>query len=162
MRIRLEPMTKALARRFYQEFELDMDLFADPGKYRPYIYDQQQCDATVERYRKLGRTHKAIMLDDKPIGELVLKNVDHAQQHCTLGITLIHDVYKNKGYGTHAEILALKFAFEELHMETVFADSLIRNTRSRHVLTKVGFTEIGRDATFVYYRCDRTSWKLSE
>jgi RimJ/RimL family protein N-acetyltransferase len=41
-----------------------------------------------------------------------------------------NDSAKNKGYGTKAEQLALKYAFEELQLESVNAEALIRNTRS--------------------------------
>ena len=100
----------------------------------------------------------AVMLGDEPIGEVVLKNIDRKERHCTLGISMRSDAYKNQGHGTRAEQLALQYAFDELGMTTVFADSLIGNTRSRHVLEKVGFREISRDETFVYYRCDKSSW----
>ena len=50
------------------------------------------------------------------------------------------------------------YAFDEMKMDTVFADSVLKNTRSQHVLQKVGFSETHRDEHFVYYRCDRESW----
>ena len=55
-------------------------------------------------------------------------------------------------------ILMLKYAFNELGMKTVFADAIIKNTRSQHVLKKVGFLETHKDDTFIYYRCDRDNW----
>ena len=157
MNICLKTMTKELARQYFRQFELDPALFADPAQYAPYVYSQDKADAVVERYRKLGRVYFAVMLRDEPIGEVVLKNIDRKERHCTLGISMRSDAYKNQGYGTSAEQLALQYAFDELGMTTVFADSLIGNTRSRHVLEKVGFREISRDETFVYYRCDKSS-----
>lgn len=155
MSIYLTEMTKELARQYYQNFVLDPDLFADKNKYKPYIYSDAESDETVERYRKMGRIFLAVMLEGKPIGEVILKYIDWEQKHCTLGISMQSDTYKNKGYGTEAERQTLKFAFSELGMETVFADSLMGNKRSQHVLEKVGFQKIQQDDTFVYYRCDR-------
>ena len=96
----------------------------------------------------------AVMLGRKPIGEIVLKNIDVEQKTCELGITMINDTYKNRGYGTAAEKLILKYAFKEMGMQTVFADALIGNTRSQHVLEKVGFVRISEDEHFIYYRFD--------
>lgn len=160
--IRLLGMTKDLARRYFSHFEMDPMLFADDSRFRPYVYSQEESDARVERYAKLGRVYLAAMLNEDPIGEVVLKNIDPVQKHCTLGIGLVSDSYKNKGYGTKAEILALEYAFDQMGMETVFADSIHRNKRSQHVLEKVGFREIKRDDTFVYYRCDKDSWNRPE
>ena len=160
MNIRLRNMTMDLARKYFSNFEMDPMLFTDDSQFRPYVYSQEESDARVERYAQLGRVYLAVMLNEDPIGEVVLKNIVPEQKHCTLGISLVSDFYKNRGYGTKAEILALEYAFDQMGMETVFADSIHRNTRSQHVLEKVGFRKIAQDDTFVYYRCDRNAWTL--
>lgn len=160
MNIRLCKMTKELAREYFQHFEMDPDLFTDMSKFRQYEYTPEKSDATVERYQQLGRIYLAIMLDEEPIGEVVLKHLDPENKHCTMGIHLVSDAYKNKGYGTQAEILTLEYAFHELGMETVFADAIHKNIRSQHVMKKVGFTETHRDSSFIYYRCDKYDWDV--
>ena len=97
----------------------------------------------------------AIALDGRIIGECKLKDMDLEKHTCRMGIHLLNDSVKEKGYGTRAEQLMLRHAFENLDMETVFADAVLGNMRSRHVLQKVGFYETGQDDTFAYYRCDR-------
>ena len=89
----------------------------------------------------MGRVYLAVMLGDEPIGEVILKNINWEQKYCTMGISLRSDEFKNQGYGTATEILALLHAFNQMDMETVFADSILKNTRSRHVLENVGFSE---------------------
>ena len=84
------------------------------------------------------------MLDGNPIGEVILKHID----------------VKNKGYGTQAEILSLRYAFEEMHLDIVYADVFRKNKQSQHVLTKVGFTETHRDDTFIYYQCKIAAWSM--
>lgn len=153
--IYLKPMTKALARRYHQNFVMDPDLFLDPSQFRPFVYSEEYSDRKVERYAQLGRVFMAVMLGDEPIGELVLKNVDTEKQCATLGISMVNDFYKNRGYGTRAEQLALDYAFDQMQLTTVYADALVTNLRSQHVLQKVGFRKIGADSSFVYYRCDR-------
>lgn len=48
-----------------------------------------------------------------------------------------------------------KTAFDELGMAAVNADTIRKNTRSQHVLEKVGFRFVGEDETFKYYRIER-------
>ena len=72
-----------------------------------------------------------------------------------MGIHLQNDAVKGKGYGTQAERLILQYAFEDLGMVAVNADAALKNTRSQHVLEKVGFKFIKEDGDFKYYRIDR-------
>ena len=51
--------------------------------------------------------------------------------------------------------LAVDYVFNELDIPTLFADTIQTNTRSRHVLEKIGFTLIREDENFKYYRIDR-------
>ena len=155
----LVAMTKELARQYYSEFVMDPDLFPDPKDFKPYVYSPEHSDARVDQYAALGRIFLAVMLDDKPIGEVVLKKIDQIRKCCTIGISLVNDRYKNQGFGTLAEKLTLQYAFAQMSMETVLADALITNLRSQHVLEKAGFQETHRDREFVYYRCDRSTWK---
>ena len=158
MNIRLQPMTKKLARMYFQRYIADPALFAPNQEFRPYIYNEENVNNRIDRYRALGNVYFAVMLNEEPIGDIVLKRIDRKEKHCTLGISLRSDDVKNQGYGTQTEILALRYAFDNLDMDTVFADTLIRNTRSQHVLKKVGFKETHQDDTFIYYRCDRSTW----
>ncbi len=66
-----------------------------------------------------------------------------------------NDAVKGKGYGTQAERLAVKIAFDELGMAAVNADTVMKNTRSQHVLEKAGFHLVGEDGAFKYYRIER-------
>jgi len=49
--------------------------------------------------------------------------------------------YWNEGYATAAVRRTLRFAFEKLGLESVFARPLQENTPSRRVLEKIGFEE---------------------
>ena len=156
--IRLCEMSRFLNRTYFRKFVYDPDVFEDMSKFRPYRYNRSCCDAYWQRQRDLDRVHLAVMRGFVPIGEVILKNIDRDQQCCTLGIHLRNDSVKNKGYGTAAEILALDYAFEKLQCEAVYADSIRKNSRSQHVLEKVGFRKINQDERFVYYKCEKALW----
>jgi RimJ/RimL family protein N-acetyltransferase len=97
----------------------------------------------------------AIMLEDKPIGEVQLKQIDFDNKECELSIHMQNDDAKGKGYGTEAECLAIQYAFEELGLETVNADTIVKNVRSQHILEKLGFKLIKEAGYFRYYQLRR-------
>ena len=115
------------------EFLLDFDTFYLKGK--PYEVLS-------------SRVHKTCVLAK-------LKGIDTKKRECGMGIHLRDDSVKEKGYGTQAERLILQYAFEELGMIAVNADAVLKNTRSQHVLEKVGFQYVREDDVFKYYRCEK-------
>lgn len=155
-------MTKSLLRQFFQGFTNDPDLFLDRNRFSTYTYCEAAVDARWERQRSLERIHLAVMLNQEPIGEIILKDIDVEKRHCTLSIHMKNDSVKNRGFGTQAEILALKYAFGTLGIETVFADAIHKNKRSQHVLEKVGFQKIRMNDEYVYYMCEKRTWGESD
>ncbi len=151
-------MTKELHHRFFQGFENDPDIYSDMNRYSEYTYCEEDADNRWERQQKPGRVHLAVMLEQDPIGEVILKEIDEKNRNCTLSIHLKNDSVKNRGFGTLAEKLTLRFAFESLSMETVYADAIQKNKRSQHVLEKAGFQKTHSDKEFIYYRCDKDNW----
>lgn len=152
----LKTMTRELCHALYRHWTNDASIYMDMDLFRPYVYEE----AAVNRYfdakgSDTSRRLFAIMLWDRVIGELQLKRIDYDKKECTLSIHMQNDAVKGKGYGTQAECLAVKFAFDELEMTAVNADTIIKNTRSQYVLEKVGFRQIGEDEAFRYYRITR-------
>jgi RimJ/RimL family protein N-acetyltransferase len=94
------------------------------------------------------------MCEENVVGEIIIKNIEE-HKRATMSISLKSPKYKNQGIGTAAERLAVEYVFCELDIPTLFADTLLTNTRSQHVLEKVGFTFVREDAQFRYYRIDR-------
>lgn len=158
MNICLSNMTNPLMHSFFRGFTNDPDVFEDEARFREFQYSPERADQYWCRQRERNRVHLAVMLENEPIGEVILKHIDPERKSCTLSIHMKNDSVKNCGYGTQAEILALRYAFCDLDMKTVFADALIKNTRSRHVLIKVGFREISQNEAYCYYRCDKATW----
>lgn len=158
MSITLYKMTKELAREYHRGFQYDPDIFMDMGQFSTYVYSEQTSDAQYERQIRLGREYLAVMLDDAVIGEIIFKEMDRTNHHCTLSIHLQNDSVKNQGFGTQAEQLALAYAFDILGMEIVYADAVVKNKRSQHVLEKVGFEFMHSEGIFRYYKCYKDTW----
>ncbi len=153
--IELRKMTRELCHELYQGWSNDASIYMDMSLFKPYVYEKGSVDRYFDAKSDPSRLVFAIMLGEKPIGELQLKQIDREKAECTLSIHMQNDVVKGKGYGTQAERLAVKYAFDELGMRAVKADTVRKNTRSQHVLEKVGFRLVGEEGDFKYYRIGR-------
>ena len=94
------------------------------------------------------------MCDEEMVGELIIKNITE-HQCATLGLAMKNAQYKDKGFGTQAEQLAIQYVFYDLDIPVLYADAILSNTRSQHVLEKVGFKLIKEDDQFKYYSIQR-------
>lgn len=149
--VTLCPMTREMCHAFYKGFQNDPAI----GHYYEYVYSKETADRYYEKNDVPERRLFAIMAGDEIVGECKLKDIDFDKGECRMGIHLRDDSVKEKGYGTQAERFVLQYAFDELGMVAVNADAVHKNTRSQHVLEKVGFRCVGEDETFKYYRCEK-------
>lgn len=154
--VTLQKMTRELCHTLYRDWQNDASISMDLSQFKPFDYQEAAVDAYFDSKNEPTRRLFAIMLGDRPIGELQLKQIDWEKAECTLSIHLQNDTAKGKGFGTQAERQAVNYAFEELGMAAVNADTIHKNTRSQHVLEKVGFKLIREDEHFKYYRIERS------
>ena len=163
MEIELHPMTRERMHELYRGFAFDPDLFMDMSLFercKSYAYDAQKVDALFEK-RSLDPDSIAfaVMLHGAVIGEVRLQHINDEAKECELSIHLQNDSVKGRGYGTQAERLAVAYAFDQLGMERVLADAIVKNTRSRHILEKLGFRFLREADGFRYYCLDREDRK---
>ncbi len=144
----LLPYTLERCHEFYREY------VADPNMtYDEYVYDKNKVDIHFQnRVLDPSRIFFAICLSGKTIGEIQIKQLDLNKQCGTLGIHLVNDAYKGKGYGTEAQRLLIDYAINSLGLKTIYADAVHRNHRSKHVLEKVGFKYICDDDVLSYFK----------
>lgn len=152
-KVTLCPMTRGMCHVFYKGFRNDPAI----GHYYEYVYTPDTADRYFDTNTVSDRRLFAILAEGQIVGECKLKHIDMEKRECSMGIHLRDDSVKGKGYGTQAERLILKYAFEELGMVAVNADAVLKDTRSQHVLEKVGFRYISEDDTFKYYRCEKNT-----
>lgn len=151
MNIELTPMTIELCRQYYKEFKADPSIYMDMSLYKEFIYSDEWVDAHYNRQIEKKRIYLAAMYENKPVGEVTLKEIDTKKKECTLSIHLQNDKYKGIGIGTEAEKLVMQYAFGKLGMRAVNADVVLKNERSQHVLEKIGFQYVKEDEIFKYY-----------
>ena len=150
----LLPMTPEMYHEYFRGYQNDMDLYIDKGAYEPYTYDEEKVNRYIQRQIDLNRKALAIMHDGEIIGEIIIKNIAE-HQSATLGLAMKNARYKDKGFGTKAEQLAIQYVFNELDIPVLYADTILSNTRSQHVLEKVGFQFIKEEGDFRYYQIER-------
>lgn len=146
-------MTKELCHQFFRDHESDPAVYADQREFQPYVYSKEAADSFYERKQVPGRLELVAMSEGQTIGHVQLKNIDELKRECEFGFHMQNDSFKGLGYGTRIARLALQYAFENLGMEAVCAYTILNNTRSQHVLEKVGFQYISQKDGFRYYRC---------
>ena len=148
-------MTTEMYHAFFKEYQNDPDLYLNPQDFSEYRYEANKVDAYIQKQIDLKRQPFAILYGDEIIGELKLYNIK-ANVCATLGITMKQRQFKDRGFGTKAEMLAIKYVFEELDIPVLYADSILTNTRSQHVLEKVGFQFIREDEQRKCYQITRS------
>lgn len=149
--ITLKPMTPEMYHAFFKEYQNDMDLYLDKNDFLEYCYDKAKVDAYIQKQIDLKRLPFAIMYGDEMVGELKIYDIV-AGKSATLGITMKNKNYKDRGFGTQAEQLAIKYVFDQLNIPVLNADVILTNTRSQHVLEKVGFQFIYADENRKHYQ----------
>lgn len=150
----LVPMTAEMYHEYFREYQNDRDLYIDKSAFVPFTYDAVWVDRYIQRQADQKRKAFAIMYGDEIVGELIIKNIVE-KQCATLSIAMKNAAYKDRGFGTAAERLAIRYVFDVLDIPILYADTVLTNLRSRHVLEKVGFRCIKEDDVFRYYAIER-------
>ena len=148
-------MTRELCHQFLREHENDPAVYEDESQFQPYVYSKEAADSFYERKQIPGRLELVAMMDGQTIGHVQLKNINTDDRECEFGFHMQNDSVKGLGYGTQIARLVLEYAFDNLEMDAVYAYTLVKNTRSQHVLEKVGFRYISEKDGFKYYRYTR-------
>lgn len=152
MDIKLQKITLEGMNELDRNFQRDPATFADMSLFSEYHYSPEETRKRFERYSAPDRRHFLILLDGRPVGEIGVKHIDWERREGELSIHLQNDAVKNRGIGTKAERFLLAYAFEELGLNAVTARVIEKNTRSRHVLEKVGFVFVRQENGFLHYR----------
>ena len=148
-------MTRELCHQFFREYESDPAVYEDENQFQPYVYNEKAVDSFYERKRVPGSLELVAVMDGRTIGQVQLKNINEEKRECEFGFHMQNNAVKRLGYGTQIARLALEYAFENLNVDAVYANTFLKNTRSQHVLEKAGFRYINEKNGFKYYRFER-------
>ncbi len=104
--------------------------------------------------------------DGKHIGNCVYYGIDEDKSEAELGIMIGDADYWNKGYGTDAATLLLKYIFRETYLRRIHLKTLESNVRAQQCFMKSGFKICGhtvRDGyRFMLMEIYRSDWERRE
>ena len=81
--------------------------------------------------------------EDRLIGTTGLHGIHPVNRTAAFGIAIGDMEYQNRGYGTEAAALTVRFGFEELNLNKICLSVFSHNPRAIHVYEKVGFVREG-------------------
>ena len=84
-----------------------------------------------------------LVADERPIGEVMLFDLDRANGSAELGIFIGEPDEWGKGYGTDAVNALIDFGFGELRLERIWLNVGTENDRARRAYEKAGFVHEG-------------------
>ncbi|MDU4072680.1 MAG: GNAT family protein [Clostridium perfringens] len=80
-----------------------------------------------------------IEINSNPVGEMSY-NINN--KIAEIGIKICNFNYQEKGYGTKALKMLIKYLFNVMNISKVILDTNLKNTRAQHVYEKLGFKKI--------------------
>ena len=84
-----------------------------------------------------------LVADERPIGEVMLAEIDRIHGSAELGIFIGEPAEWGKGYGTDAVNAIVDFGFGELRLERIWLNVWTDNPRARRSYEKAGFVHEG-------------------
>lgn len=115
-----------------------------PDDYFTVAGQRHDIEAALARYERNEAVPWVVLNDDAEIvGRLTLSGIVHGPfQSCSMGYWIAKNE-TGKGLATRAVQAVLTFAFNELELHRVQAETLTNNVASQRVLARTGFTQYG-------------------
>ena len=112
------------------------------NRYLPVTKSQEA--SFIEELDK--RSHSVILMvvvDDVPVGTLGIHDIDYKNRTAVTGAMFFNQSYWNKGYGTNAKMMLLRYAFMTLNLRQIYSEVLGFNGRSAAYNRKCGYVDVG-------------------
>lgn len=139
---------------FLYELENNTDIWEISGTITPYakhvlqfyldnahrdIYEVKQLRLCICDYNK------------QVLGLIDLFDFDPKNRRAGMGIVVLNSEQRNKGIGTEAINLLIKYAFSVLDLRQLYANVMEDNLASIHVFEKLGFERVGTKKDWIFF-----------
>ncbi len=107
-----------------------------------------------EMQEKQGKSHFDFGIFDAEgnvIGHIQLHSIDWQMRSAELGLGLVSESNRGKGYGTDATRVIIRYGFDNLGLHRIMADPVEFNKPAIRVLEKCGFSEEGQEREAFYF-----------
>ncbi len=114
----------------------------------PHPYSEEQARAWIAAHTSQSGTGKEIVFgvatkeDAQLIGAVGLRDIDAEHSQAEIGFWIGVESW-GRGYATEAARRVVRYAFEDLKLNRVYAHHMVRNPASGRVLEKVGMKREG-------------------
>ncbi|MGB4661672.1 MAG: GNAT family protein [Mobilitalea sp.] len=125
-----------------------------------YPLTENQIKAYKEIYDadEKGWMLSALNESGKVVGHLLMRNADYEKESIHFGFIIVDPSYRGKGYGKEMVKLALRYAFEILHMKHATLGVYANNEAAHNCYKAVGFVDQEYFEDFFPYKDEK--WGL--
>lgn len=120
--------------------DTDVMKYINGGKPMPYEYSKKAVMRYIDSYYAqnpgLGVWATVLKDSDQFIGWTCLKHLDQSE-HIELGYRYLKEFW-GQGYASEVSYALMKYGFEELELKEIVGIAITENTKSTHILQKVG------------------------
>ena len=142
-RVFLRPFERTDA-ELYRRWRADAEPMAlagwsDPAPMSLAQVEQRIERVTVDQGKEMYNFLICLLADKRPIGEVMLFELDRRNGSAELGIFIGETSEWGKGYGTDAVTALVAFGFRELRLERIWLNVWTENDRARRAYERAGF-----------------------
>lgn len=112
--------------------------------------DQLKWFEHQEHSRDVLRCIVALQNDGRALGTIILSDIDQKNATGHIHIKMLKDGGRGRGYGTDAVKTMVRYAFEELRLNCIYANILAYNDASIKLFERCGFKKDGVLRQHVY------------
>ena len=163
-RIYLAALEKEHCRKLWVDNEYDFESKAELLYIGHSVEKAEQWFEEIQKLQGTQNVRLGIFLNDGTvIGDIALQDIDWNNRCCSVGMGIAKIENRNKGYGKDAVRCIIDYAFYQLGMERITANTLDINVSAQQSLEKTGFILEGKERRAVYIfgeRHDRYNYGL--
>lgn len=157
-RVYLAVLEKENCKQIWNDYEYDFDAMTEPLNIG---HSSSKAESWFEEIQK-EQGNKFVRLgifltDDTVIGDIALQGIDWKNRSCSLGMGIAKISNRGKGYGSEALKLIMEYAFNNLGIERLTANTLEQNKGAQQSLERNGFKLEGTERKAVYFAGKRWS-----
>ena len=144
-RICLAALEREHCRKLYEDEEYDFDHVAEPLYIGASLASADAWYEDIQKRNGEENIRLGIFLrDGTVIGDVALQGIDWRNRSCSLGLGIARLEHRSRGYGKEAVALLLGYAFGNLGLQRVTANTLATNLGGQKSLESLGFVLEGR------------------
>jgi len=162
--IYLAALEKVHCRQLWNDIEYDFTNLTEPLNIGHSI--DKADDWFLDIQNNQGKTHIRLgifLKSNKVIGDIALQDINWRNRSCTLGFGIAKLENRSKGYGTEAIGIILDYAFTNIGLERISANTLEQNIGAQNILCGNGFVLEGNERQSEYFagkRWDRFNYSI--